>query len=255
MSGDRVLQRDYVQVSLFDDQYWYDLKYLTSRGARAEIVRRHEHPPEWTEGSVLNAAFTSMTFRVVDYYREIEIRYDSAGEYLLHQLFGYRHLARINDRFQQFRFNRRRLVRRDRIAVLRAIAEATIRRDDARFSRVGIMAELYGMRWPLHPEGDSVERYCELMLESLAAAGDLTSTDGYEYRLAPGGLRTLADFELEERRHRQMRSRQTATIFLTVVLAAIAGLDAFQVWNASAKAPRTGALETLATDEAGASLP
>jgi hypothetical protein len=233
LSGDGVLERDYVHVSVFDEEYWYDLKYLTSRGARTAIVRRYEQPPDWAEGSVLNAAFTAMTFRVIDYYRETEIRYDSPGEYLLHQWVGYRRFARAKDRILQFWFNRRRLVRRDRIAVLRAIAEVTIKRESAQFSRVGIMAELYGMRWPLHPEGESVERYCELMLESLAADGDLVSTDGYQYRLAPGGLRTLADYELEERRHGQMRSRQTLTILLTVVLAAIAGLQAYQTWQSA----------------------
>lgn len=227
----KVAERNYCSAYLTDPDHRYVLRYLNTRGARSLIVSKDDEST--SEGSILNSGIESMELLIVQYYKQIEIRYDSAAEFILHQFFGFRFLAFALDWLQQVTFNGRRLHRRDRIEILRVIADATIKRKDARFSDVGILSELYGSRWVRHPGANDVQNYCRLILESLVGTGDLVATN-HMFKLAPGGLKTLADYELEERRHRDNRARQTGMLLLTLVLAI---LGAVQVWQALVKLP------------------
>jgi hypothetical protein len=225
-----VARRDYAVVYLRDEDagYRYVLSYTTARGVRAKAFK--DGADAESEVSLLNYALPDLRLLIVQYIGEIEIRYDSDSEYLLHYFLDWPRFLLASDRMAQAWFNTSRLVREDRIKVLRIFVETTLKRRDTKFSEVGLMSEIYGPRWALHPKHEEMLTYYRLVLESLAKSEDLAFA-GHAFRLEGGGLKTLADYELEERRHRDNRSRQTVLAILTAVLMLIAGGQLWLTWN------------------------
>jgi hypothetical protein len=227
-----VSRRDYFTAYVIDDDADHRavLFHTTTHGARALIFKRNANAPG-LECTVLNAGIASQRLEIVQYYAELEIRYSSAWEFVLHQVVGYARLALLRDRLSQAWFNQRKFVRRDRSDVLRSFVEATLKKADYKTSHLGLMTDLYGPRWAQHPGYEPVANYYELLLDALVEHGDL-KVQGHQYGLAAKGLNTLADYEEDERRHRDNRVRQTVLGVLTAALVIVGiGQLAFQTWD------------------------
>jgi hypothetical protein len=227
-----VSKRDYFTVYAIDDDTDHRavLFYTTTHGARALVFRRNANTPG-LECNVLNAGIASQRLEIVQYFAELEIRYSSAWEFVLHRLVGYAHLALLRDRMSQAWFNQRKFVRKDRNDVLRSFVEATLKKVDYKTSHLGLMTDLYGPRGAQHPGYEPIANYYELLLTALVEHGDLKLL-GHQYSLAAKGLNTLADHEEDERRHRDNRGRQTVLGLLTAALVIVGlGQLAFQTWD------------------------
>lgn len=71
------------------------------------------------------------------------------------------------------------------------------------------------------------------LLESLKASGELVSGQ-HGFKLAPQAFNTIADFEQEDRRHRDNYKTQRGILWLTIVLMFVgaiqAGAAAYEAW-------------------------
>lgn len=140
--------------------------------------------------------------------------------------------VKIND-IQQARFNRKELTRRDRMKVLEHILAATIEKRSYETGETDLLTRFYTARWVRRPDKKELMTYYRLLLESLKASGDLV--DGqHGFRLNPQALNTIADFELEDRRHRDNHKTQRGIFWLTIVIMVVgaiqAGAAAYEAW-------------------------
>jgi len=170
------------------------------------------------------------------YFKEFQIRYTSALEFLVLRAIGFAQFQAVADKVSQFLFNVRPLSRTDRMRVLQYFFEETLK--DRRFhvSYVAIVQGLNGIRAFGHPHIEDTQRYYELVLNSLVDSGDLERREIY-YNLSPHALVTLSGFEVEERRHKAEITQQRILGFLTFVLILIGLLQAYVTFIANAPKP------------------
>lgn len=184
---------------------------------------------EGVEASVSNSSLSDFSIAIAFYLREIEIRYQSPKEFLLYQALFVPWIQLWFERAKQFLFNKRRLVRTDRMGVLRIIIERSVFDSDYHPDSFDIMRLLYGNRWFLHPEAINLEAYYRHVLNSLVYTNDL-SLRGNTYSLEPKALATLSCQEEEDRKHRDLMGQQNLVIWLTLALVGTGIAQALATW-------------------------
>jgi hypothetical protein len=167
------------------------------------------------------------SFCVKHYIRGYVLEYHSPIEFILKDILAYRWWVIWPDRTIQFLFNRRKLLREDRIQVLRLFVEKTIEENDFRAGRTGVMSMLYSDRWVRHPEQKTLSEYYHLLLQSLTESGEL-AMKSYDYVITPKALTTLSRHEEEDRRHKDQVRQQIILSSLTFALVAV---GCFQAWH------------------------
>jgi len=214
---DKVKHRNYGTAQLRDGSgYVFVVDYVTTRGVLVDVLAPEGGEP--SRATIPNAALPYFKLSVTHYNREIEVAYSSALEYVVHRYLGAPHLYLLRDRLVGLVYGAQPLARRDRMAVLKAFAAASLLKTDARFSEISIVSQLHGHRWVLHSASDQTQRYYRMVLESLAATGDLKAKDLGYFELAGRGLATLSEYETEDRRHRQNNFTQWILAVLTLAL-------------------------------------
>jgi hypothetical protein len=111
---------------------------------------------------------------------------------------------------------------------LRLLVDQRIQRRDASISSVGLLSEIYSMRAFLHPDQTELQNYCELLLNSLVASGDLESERG-SYKIKPQALVTLSQWEEDNRRHKDNVNQQWWIKVFTLALVLTAGIQAWDI--------------------------
>jgi len=167
--------------------------------------------------------------QITHYIGIYEFGFASPLSFLVQEVLRWPYLLIARDRIAQFFFNKQTLVRKDRIHVLRLIVEATLSERTFSCSSPRLMSLLYSNRWVFHPDKAQSLAYCSLLLDSLVASGDLTREQG-AYRLAPKALATLAQFEEDERKHRDLIVQQRILKWLTAGLVLVGGAQVLLSW-------------------------
>lgn len=127
------------------------------------------------------------------------------------------HVAK--EKVRQLLFNRKKLVRTDKIKILRHLLEMRISNINHSISSVTLLGELHGMRAHAHPSANKQLRYYQLVCESLSVSGDLIKNPSdLTYTLSPKALGTLASYEEEEKKHRELTVLQIIMAILTFAL-------------------------------------
>jgi hypothetical protein len=70
----------------------------------------------------------------------------------------------------------------------------------------------------LHPDGDAQHKKVNFYLDSLVRSGELDKID-YKYSVAGAALRTIEEYEEEERKHTETVKMQRRMFWLTLVIA------------------------------------
>lgn len=169
-------------------------------------------------------------FQCTHFLGLFEFEYRSPLTLLLREQLLLPRLEMLRDRVTQMRFNRLRLVRKDRIEILRLVLESSIEKTGFQTSSVTLAANLYTNRLFFHPAKNQMLNHCSLLLESLVSSGDLTHKDGI-YKLAPKALHTLSQYEEDDRRHKDMLVQQKALKWLTFSLIFVGLLQAYASWT------------------------
>jgi hypothetical protein len=147
----------------------------------------------------------------------------------------------------QPRFNRKELTRRDRMKVL----AATIETRDYETSETDLLTRFYTARWVHRPNKTELMTYYRLLLESLKASGDLNA-GRHGMKLNPKALNTIADFELEDRRHHDNYRTQRGIFWLTLVLICVGGVQAgaaaYDAWWPKPEPQKTSTVQTTTKD-------
>jgi hypothetical protein len=178
---------------------------------------------------------TPVRFRAKRWIGEHHFEYQSLGHFLLFERLPIRRLhvtlVRVWERCTQSVFNKKKLVRHERIKILQFIFEKTLIDRNFITSPVMLPAEFHSVRYIHHPQSDEQISYSRLILNSLVASGDLQKRDNVSYSLAPKALQTLSAYEEDDRRHRDMLRQQRALNLLTCALIGVGLLQVYVSWK------------------------
>jgi hypothetical protein len=173
------------------------------------------------DASLPNAQIARLSFKIIHHYREFTITTSSPALFIVQRLVGLPFFAAWKQRTAQLLFNRRRLARQDRIAVLRHIFDRTVERSDYRTSSIDLPGNIYGTRFWGRDDHDSHLSYYQIVLDSLLESGDLRRVE-HSYVLSPKAVATLDAYETQQERHRDNVGIQRTIAFVTFVLAILA---------------------------------
>ncbi|WP_246132822.1 hypothetical protein [Devosia ginsengisoli] len=209
--GTSKTSREYVVLSI--NQRGYDCYYFDPETrARTEEIVPFER-------------LSRLHVRVRQYYREIQIDYQSASEFLTYQALGLPWIFWLRERIAQAAFNRQKLVRAERNRMVRLFLEKSLETPGYSATAISVLSELHGDRWVLHPDNAPVMAYYDLLLDSLVSSGHLSNHQG-QYVLEPAALALLDAFEQDERHHNDMVRQQRLLAGLTGALVLIGALQA-----------------------------
>jgi hypothetical protein len=125
-------------------------------------------------------------------------------------------LHRAYDRFAQSWFNRRKLVTKQRIDLLKIVLSAQLSGRD-KVSSLSVMSLIHTDRWYLHPKHESEHHRVQFYLEKLAETKDLAK-NGIDYQITGQGVAAIELYEEQERKHSESILAQRRMLWLTVVI-------------------------------------
>lgn len=134
------------------------------------------------------------------------------------------HVHRMGEVIAQRLFNRRQLVARRRLDILREVVSAIDNGADA-VGALELMSLRHGYRWAGHPHFQAHQRSLELHLEWLAESGELVKVN-YGYRPTGLALKMLEENWEQDRKHRENLRVQGILAVLTLVSAMMAATQA-----------------------------
>ena len=221
VTGPRQKQRNYSAVYLRAE----DARYYVDNACPQGLEGAWFDPGDragWP-ASVPCGAIPQFELEIYRYAKEEQFTYRSAAKFLLHHYALIPWIVLWCNRVRQVVYNTRRLVRVDRMELLRLIVEEDVESPSYRFDTGTVMSLKHGPLWAGHPDNGRAWRYSRLVLDSLVASGELRVQNGV-YHLEAKALATLAQFEEDNRRHRDLVRLQRVLIWVTIALVIVGAI-------------------------------
>lgn len=134
------------------------------------------------------------------------------------------HFVRAIESIDQYFFNKKKLVTKQRIDLLRFLVARKLEGQPIS-SPVDLMTGLYSIKWVLHPERDPQKLRLQFYLNSLIETGELEKTiNGYE--LNGKALQAIEVYEEQERKHAESIKSQRRMVWLTLAIALLTAAQA-----------------------------
>lgn len=187
------------------------------------------------ERVIPNERLPSAKFEATHFYRGVAIRYSNTVEFLCYRALRIVVFIHFKAQLEQAIFNTTAKFRHDRIDTLQWLVNDYIqehRTDEALLSQprsqsiVSLFHRRYSERVFQHPKYQSEAKHFRLLIDSLVSSGDIKEgNDGYS--ILPKSLETLANYELQERRHKIGKWQNWLMVLLTFAIAAATGLSVY----------------------------
>lgn len=157
---------------------------------------------------------------IIHFYGPNDFRYDSLSKYFWKGFIPIDKTKLLLHKGQQFLFNKKELVRSERIEVLKLILEKELDDGGYETSPVCLSTLLHTEKWVFHPDKSRQLRYNNLLLNSLYESGDLEKTQ-HGFRLSPKALVTLSQFQADQNKQKQSDQQASSMKWLTFALVAV----------------------------------
>lgn len=149
------------------------------------------------------ATFRLSDFQITHYYGLSEIQYNGILAFLFNRLTVWPyikvHVVRMLDGFGQYIFNKKKLITKQRMELLKFLVGRALD-GNAEHEPLDLMTDLYTIKWFLHPQGEQQQQKLEFYLDSLVETGELKRIN-YKYVVTGNALRTIEEYEEQERKH------------------------------------------------------
>lgn len=201
LSGPRAAKNDFYAIFVeFPKDDWKFLVTKAEKGGFSGKLYINER--EGRECTILKSAIAhdDSQLLIQHYFRGRQFDYRNAFWYCVARTLHLHSIQILSNRFLQDIYNRKTLIRTERMELLRDLVEQAVANPTSKFHPLTLGAKLNSSRWFYHPQREEHQRHLKFVMNSLVATNDLTEKDGY-YTVAPQAIATLANFELEERRH------------------------------------------------------
>ena len=155
-----------------------------------------------SEATVLTETLKSYHYQVkIIHYKDCyQFKYNSKTSFLANYLFQLYRLSILGEKLSQTIFNKRTLIRSERMECLQYIAEKTVEIPNYITSSVMLCGEIHSTRWLFHPQKGEILRHHVLLLDSLVESGELKK-ENHGYKVTGKALATLSEFEKEQQKH------------------------------------------------------
>lgn len=167
-------------------------------------------------------------FRVTHYYGHSEILYSGLLDYIRNRIVPWPylqiHVVRRFSGIDQYLFNKKKLVTKQRNDLLKFLIERTLD-GKTEHEPLDLMTDLYSIKWVLHPHGDSQQRKLEFYLDALVETGELRKIN-YKYVVTGFALRAIEQDEEHERKHTENVKMQWRMFWLTLAIVALTVVQA-----------------------------
>jgi hypothetical protein len=167
-------------------------------------------------------------FRITHYYGLSEIRYDSLIDFLINRLTVWPyvkiHVTRSFGRFDQYLFNKKKLVAKARNDLLKLLVNEALE-GRTEHEPLDLMTALYSIKWYSHPQGGATRKRLEFYLDSLVETGELRKAN-HTYIVTGHALRAIEVYEEQERKHTENVKMQWRTFCLALAVAALTVIQA-----------------------------
>lgn len=187
----------------------YELDCIEWNGSRYEVERR-----------IPLATFRLSDFSVTHYYGLTSVEYHGIADFVLNSLTGWPylkiHVVRLLDHLGQYFFNKQKLYTKQRIELLKFLVDRALD-GQTEHNPLDLMTGLYTMRWFLHPQGEQQQQRLEFYLDSLVETGELKHIN-YKYIVTGKALRTIEEYEEQERKHTENVKMQWRMFWLTLAV-------------------------------------
>lgn len=176
------------------------------------------------DATILFETFNQYPFRVEikHYYRGYEFQLENKFLFILYFLSEYNRFVVYKNKFLQGIYNKKTLVRSERMELLNYLVEKTIENPTFETSPISLGAQRHSNRWYHHPQRVEHQTHYKLILNSLVETGDLTFNNS-SYSVTGKALATLSDYELEQQKHQDIHNNSKVTHRLTLALILISG--------------------------------
>jgi hypothetical protein len=165
-----------------------------------------------------------LDIKISHFYGLYEIQFNSIYEYAL----NYLPYMRIKyDKFTRFRYNKTNpFIILKRKELLDLIVRHHLDTGGEQFTSYKIMELMHTSKWANHPHGQASHEKLKIYINSFVTTGELekSSNVGIAYIVKGQALKTLEDYEVDERRHQESLSLQSRLTLLTVIITAITAL-------------------------------
>jgi hypothetical protein len=142
--------------------------------------------------------------------------YDVAWHYFTKLVYLKIHVFRYIDSTSQYFFNKKKLVTKKRMDLLRFMMDDQLDRNHDGIKTLSLMTKIYSMRLFLHPSWEAQEQKLRLYLDSLIESGELRK-DNDEYVVTGVAISTIERYEEEERRHSEAVKLQRRMFWLALI--------------------------------------
>lgn len=233
-SGDRAKVNDCYVVYLLDEAGV--ARFIVEKLEGTEVLGKWSSDGKnFTEDRVLSTSkLSDFTLDIQHYYRTWTFYRIGISKFLWHRWSRWPWARVTFDRFLQSRFNKKELVRQDRMATLEYVLAETLKDRSFQTHPTDLMTHLYTVRWVHRPDRDKLINYYTLILDALKESGDLAPTEHHGYKLSPKAMNTVNLFVQEERRHSDNYKIQRRIFWLTIALMFFgfvqAGAAAYEQW-------------------------
>lgn len=167
-------------------------------------------------------------FRITHYYGHLEIQFSGLLDFIRNRLLPWpylqSHLVRQLNSLDQYLFNKKKLVTKQRTDLLKFLIERALD-GKTEHEPLDLMTDLYSLKWFLHPRGEDEQRKLEFYLDALVETGELRIVN-YKYQVTGLALRAIEENEEQERKHTENVKMQWRMFWLTMAIAALTVVQA-----------------------------
>jgi hypothetical protein len=134
------------------------------------------------------------------------------------------HLVRAVEAVDQYFFNKKKLITKQRIDLLRFMVQRQM--DGSPISSpTDLMTGLYSIKWVFHPDKDPQHKRLRFYLDSLVDTGELRLRD-HKYELTGEALKAIEIYEEQERKHTENVKIQRRMLWLTAAIVLLTAAQA-----------------------------
>lgn len=183
-----------------------------------------------TPVSISRDVLSQYDLLVVFFYKSRVFEYQNFLNYLFGFCLGFTKIVVLFDELLQQIYNKRDILNRDRMKVLKLIIDAALIDDVRRFqtNSVDIMDRIHGKRIFDHPKMQFLLNKYQLILDSFCLSGELDKDPhGINVKISGKALSTWHQYDSENLHNKRIVKIAHGTMLATVILAIAAILDNF----------------------------
>ena len=157
---------------------------------------------------------------ITHYYGLSEVTYDSIYSAAWHHITRLVYLKiciiRYIESTFQYYFNKKKLVTKKRMDLLRLMMEDQLDRTHNGIGSIDLLATIYSNRLFLHPAWEEQHKKVDLYLDSLVESGELIKVN-HEFVVTGKAIITLEKYEDDERRHAESVKLQKKMFWIAII--------------------------------------